>query len=369
MLLKNCWYALADSDDVGATPVKVRALGEDLVLFRRSSDRMLVALSDTCVHRMASLSRGEVDGDCVRCPYHGWAYAADGACVQVPSNPAGAPVSRRARVDSYPVEERYGWIWVFLGDLPEPERPPIPPFPEFGQAGWRAVRGTVTWNAHYTRVVENTADVAHTPFVHRASFGDPHATVIPEFTVAASEHAVQATIVLPRPAPPRKPRRGGYGEVTLAIYMPATNRVDGVMANGWRTLLLITHVPVDEHTTLTRFVQLRNFLRSPLADGLARRFSLKILAEDRPTVESQVPRVAPIERGADLSTRADALTLAYRKLLRDYVDRGWQIDHHEVQRTLREDDRLLVIPSPRRRDPELARVWVLDEVPVVVRSR
>jgi phenylpropionate dioxygenase-like ring-hydroxylating dioxygenase large terminal subunit len=258
---------------------------------------------------------------------------------------------------------------VFLGDLHESERPPIPAFPEFGQPGWRAVHGDVKWNAHYTRVVENTADVAHTPFVHRASFGDPHATVIPELVLTTSEHAVEATIVLPRPAPPRQPKRGGYSEVTLGVHMPATNRVDGVMANGWRTLLLITHLPVDDKTTHTRFVQLRNVLRSPLADGISRRFSLKILAEDRPTVESQVPRAVPLEPGADVSTRADALTLAYRKLLRAYVDRGWLIDHNEVRRSLREDDRLHVIASPRRRDPELARAWVLDEVPVVVRPR
>lgn len=153
-----------------------------------------------------------------------------------------------ARVDSYPVEERDGWIWVFLGDLPEPERPPIPRFPEFGRTGWRAVRVAVMWNAHYTRVVENTADVAHTPFVHRTSFGDPHATVIPEFTVTGDEHTTRASILLPRPAAPRKPKRGGYTEVTLAIHMPATNLVDGIMANGWRTLLLITHLPVDAHT-------------------------------------------------------------------------------------------------------------------------
>lgn len=361
MLLKNFWYAVADSRVVGSSPLKVRALGQDLALFRRGSDRRVVALSDICVHRMGSLAAGEIDGDCLRCPYHGWTYAEDGACTRIPANPPGAPVPRKARVDSYPVEERYGWVWVFLGDLPQPERPPLPPFPEFGQPGWRAVRGEFTWAAHYTRVVENAVDIAHTPFVHRASFGNPARPVMPDYEVVSGPHSLEAAVTLPA----AESRLFGAREnrVRLAIHAASVNGIDSTFAGGWRTILLLAHLPVDERTTVTRFIQLRNFFTSPLGDGLARRLSLRILSEDRPTVESQTPPCVPLEPGADLSTRSDAMSIAYRKLLRRYVDLGWQLDHRARHRALAEDGRLLVIPSPLRRAAELEKTWVLGEVP------
>ena len=366
MLFKNFWYALADSDAVGRSPIKVRALGQDLALFRRASDRRVVALSDVCVHRMGSLAAGSVDGDCVRCPYHAWAYAEDGACVAIPANPPGTPVPRKARVDSYPVEERHGWVWVFLGDLPEAERPPIPSFPALDRPGWRAVRGEFTWRANFSRVVENAVDIAHTPFVHRDSFGNPDAPVMPDYEVVAGPHAVEATVTLPA----REPRgvlrlvtRGGANTVRLAILGASVNQLDSTFANGWSMLLLLAHVPVDARTTVTRFVQLRNFLTSPLGDRVARGFSLRILEEDRATVESQVPPFVPLDGGADLSARSDALSIAYRKLLRGYVERGWQLDPGARARALEEDGRLLVIPSPARRVAELEKAWVFGEAP------
>jgi phenylpropionate dioxygenase-like ring-hydroxylating dioxygenase large terminal subunit len=366
VLLKNFWYAVADAAAVGRAPVKVRALGQDLAVFRRASDGRVVALGDVCVHRMGSLAAGAVDGDCLRCPYHGWAYAGDGACVDIPANPPGTPVPRKARVDSYPAEERHGWVWVFLGDLPAAERPPLPELPELGQPGWRAVRGEFTWRAHFTRVVENAVDVAHTPFVHRATFGDPDRPVMPRYEVVAGPHAVEATVRLPAPGRGVAGWMGGGGEneVRAAIFGASVNLLDSRLAGGRRMILLLAHLPVDERTTLTRFVQLRDFFTSPLADGLARRLSLRVLAEDRPTVESQAPPCVPLAPGADLSTRSDALSLAYRERLRGYVARGWQIDAAARARAFA-DGRLLVIPSPPRRDADLARAWVLDEVPAV----
>jgi phenylpropionate dioxygenase-like ring-hydroxylating dioxygenase large terminal subunit len=372
MLFKNFWYVLAESSSVGTSPLRVHALVQDFVLFRRASDNKVVALSDICIHRMSSLALGKVVGDTIQCPYHGWTYGGDGACTFIPANKPGTPVPRRARVDSYPVEERYGWVWVFLGDLPEEERPPIPDFPEFGQAGFRAVRGEFTWQADYTRVLENTVDVAHTPFVHASSFGNTEDPVMPDYKVITKEHSVEATVVLKAPKPKGLSKlvmgEGSTNEVSLAIYMPCLNRLDSSFSNGWRIVLLLSHLPVDERTTLTRFIQLRTFFPYPFADGFARRFTGQILKEDQPMVESQNPHVVPPEPGADLSTKSDILSIAYRKLLNKYVDLGWRMDALEVRRAYQEEERVLLIPSPERRSPDSKGTWVLDEVPVVGRS-
>ena len=78
----------------------------------------------------------------------------------------------RARIDAYPVEERYGLVWVFLGDLPEAERYPIPPLPEYGDPAWRMITTETHWKAEAARVVENGIDIAHASYVH-PSFGKP----------------------------------------------------------------------------------------------------------------------------------------------------------------------------------------------------
>lgn len=367
MLLKNFWYVLAESASIVRAPLKIRALGQDFALFRRTSDQRITALSDVCVHRLASLGGGHIDGDCLRCPYHGWRYGEDGACVAIPANPPGTPVPKKARVDSYPVEEHHGWVWVFLGDLPPDERPPIPAFPELEQPGFRAVRGEFTWKAHYTRVTENAVDIAHTPFIHRNSFGNPEQPVMPVYDVQINGTELSAEVELDAP-PPKGPAkwmwREGKNRVGLRIYMPNVNRIDGTTANGWRTILLLSNLPVDENTTLTRFIQVRNFMLHPMADLVAKRLSLRILQEDRPTVEAMYAAIEP-QLATELHTKSDAMSIAYRQQLKRYLDLGRQIDHREVQRARAEEGRISLIPSPHRRKADLEKTWVLEEVPMV----
>jgi nitrite reductase/ring-hydroxylating ferredoxin subunit len=133
LMLVNLWYVAQESRNVTDKPVFVKLLGQDLVLFRDASGKV-ACVSDICMHRGASLSQGKVVDGTVECPFHGWRYAGDGRCTRIPAHP-DMKVPSRARVDAYPVEERYGWVWVFLGDLPEAERPPIPELPDVRQPG------------------------------------------------------------------------------------------------------------------------------------------------------------------------------------------------------------------------------------------
>ena len=126
----NFWYPIIRSEDLGPDkPERAKVLGVNFVVFRDQEGRARV-LSDTCVHRGGSLGGAwelgqnpRVVNGCVVCPYHGWEYNGEGECTNIPSIGYGKKPPARAKVDAYPVQEKYGIVFAFLGDLPESERP------------------------------------------------------------------------------------------------------------------------------------------------------------------------------------------------------------------------------------------------------
>ena len=364
-MLKNFWYALAPAHELTEKPRLIRALGQELVGYR-TRDGQPVILSNLCVHRGGSLANGWVEKDCVRCPYHGWSYDRSGACAEIPAAPPTLPIPKKAHVDAYPSEDRYGLVWAFLGDLPAAERPPLPPFPEFDAAGWRCIQGEFTWKANYARVVENGVDIAHTPFVHRNSFGNYDEPQIGDYVVRQEQYSVATTVKLNAPLPRglwkliRKTRRDPV-VASVAVYMPNVTRLD-LDLGKWKTVIFDCNLPVDESTTRTFWIQARNFFTGRWADGDARRRTHAIFVEDQPTVEAQRPELLPYDLGAELHVKSDGIGVAYRKLRNQFLDRGWGIDGDALRAN--GGRRAVVIPSPARREiPELQKAWVVPEAP------
>jgi phenylpropionate dioxygenase-like ring-hydroxylating dioxygenase large terminal subunit len=170
----NFWYPIVRSEDLGYDkPEKVKVLGCNLVAFRDQEGKACV-LSDTCIHRGGSLGGAwsglnspRIVNGCIVCPYHGWEFGGDGKCKNVPSIGYGTKPPPRAKVDSYPVEEKYGIVFAFLGDAPEEERPPLLNLEEYDQEGWRANQILVLEVPYYyERSIENGLDPAHNEFVH-----------------------------------------------------------------------------------------------------------------------------------------------------------------------------------------------------------
>lgn len=367
-MLKNFWYVAEESVNIKTRPRKIRLLGQDLALFRRPSDGQVVALSDTCVHRYGSLSGGKVVGDCLRCPFHGWNYDATGACTRIPSNPPGATIPKRARVDSYPVIERFGWVWVFLGDLAEPERPSLPSLPEYGQPEWRAIYGQYTWNAHYTRLLEVGPDFSHVPFVHPRTIGDIEGPERQSFDlrVVGDTVSVSASFAFARGRGLSRiiRRAPSVIKAKIDVMMPNLIRAE-LTGHQWHTVLLDSYTPVDENTTILRFIHLRRFLRSRWADLDLRRRLHKVHVEDKRVVEDVSPNPVPSGTRGELSVADDAGGLAYRQLRQKYIDMGYQIDSKAAKRSIEETGRPLAIPSPLRRAADLGKAWVFDEVTTV----
>ncbi|MDP6436199.1 MAG: Rieske 2Fe-2S domain-containing protein, partial [Gammaproteobacteria bacterium] len=133
----NFWYPVCIADELTAVePMRTKILGLHFVAFR-DSDGAAHVLADTCIHRGGALGKGKIVDGNVECPYHGWQFDGSGSCTYIPFLENGSKMPARAKVDSYPVIERYGIVFAFLGDLPEEERVPLFEIPEWGREGWR----------------------------------------------------------------------------------------------------------------------------------------------------------------------------------------------------------------------------------------
>ena len=183
----------------------VRLLEHDVVIWRNQDG--VHAWQDLCVHRGSKLSFGRVVNDCLACPYHGWEYDSSGQCVRIPAHP-GQPPPARAHTTVYPVKERYGLVWVCLGNPAQD----VPAFPEWEDASFSKIpAGPYLYRAHGPRVVENFLDVAHFPFVHMGYLGDPSQTEIgdyeAEITRGRRRHPGEFPCGSQIPTEPESPRR------------------------------------------------------------------------------------------------------------------------------------------------------------------
>ena len=121
--LRRFWHPVATSAQATTRPKKVRVLGEDLILFRDRKGRPGL-LYPRCMHRGTTLFYGKVEDEGIRCCYHGWLFGVDGTCLDQPCEPSRGLHRDAARQPWYPVEERYGLVFAYMGP---PDRKPVLP--------------------------------------------------------------------------------------------------------------------------------------------------------------------------------------------------------------------------------------------------
>ena len=163
----------------------IRIMSEDFTLYRgEGGTPHLVAFR--CAHRGTQLSTGWVEGDCVRCFYHGWKYDASGQCVEMPAEDPSFPP--KVKIRSYPTEEYVGLIFVYLG---EGEPPPLPRYPELEGEGL-LTNSSYLRECNYYNQLESNMDELHVAFVHRESvFSDVGLNVdIPEVSGEETDYGV-----------------------------------------------------------------------------------------------------------------------------------------------------------------------------------
>lgn len=175
MFLRNRWYVAAQSKSLGANPIGLQLLEEQIVLFRQQNGAVM-ALEDRCVHRHAPLSRGEVVGDLLQCAYHGLCFDGTGNCVRVPSQSLIPP---NARVRHYPATERHGLIFIWMGLNEEPdEEPDETPdmeapyeFPWEEEGDWHETHIHLHTQFSYLLLIDNLLDLSHLAYLHKSTIG------------------------------------------------------------------------------------------------------------------------------------------------------------------------------------------------------
>ncbi|MAF83120.1 MAG: aromatic ring-hydroxylating dioxygenase subunit alpha [Gammaproteobacteria bacterium] len=363
----NFWYPVAKAEEVrGDKPFQVQILGLKFVAFR-DSDEVARVLSDTCIHRGGALGKGWVRDGCVICPYHGWEYRGDGKCSKIPTFGDDVKLPARAKVDSYPTQEKYGIVFAFLGDLPEAERPPVCEIPEYDDERWR-VNHTVVFEvgAYYERSVENGLDAAHNEFVHPLQGAPSISETLRDRPVEVEEQPPWGSQFLVRfgksMSEDTKVLGAGEGTTRAGSGHHGPNAlITRIIFSDTRAFAqYFFEAPIDENRTRIFFVNIRCFIMEEEMDQKLIDMNMKIAAEDIAIIEALDPVRTPHCTTKELLTPADLPIVRYREFLQEWEDNGWRIDQQELR--AKRGDIAFAIPSPDRREHKN---WVLDPVPLM----
>ncbi|MCO5134694.1 MAG: aromatic ring-hydroxylating dioxygenase subunit alpha [Phyllobacteriaceae bacterium] len=168
-VLRRYWQPAALTDELsGPRPVvPVTLLGERLVLFR-DEEGELGLIGRHCLHRGADLCYGRLEDNGLRCPFHGWHFARTGQCVEQPGEPEGSRMHENIRTVSYPVVEKNGIIFAYMGPLEEGDTPPeFPDYDCFRAPDSHVFAFKGLWECNWLQAMEVGIDPAHASFLHR----------------------------------------------------------------------------------------------------------------------------------------------------------------------------------------------------------
>ena len=316
-VLRPYWHPVGWASELGDAPQHTVLLDQPLVLWRRA-DGAPVAMDSVCPHRGTSLALGTVDDDCIVCPYHGWRYGDDGACVAIPQFAPDTPIPARAHTSAFRCEERYGLVWVAL-DEPVAD---IPAFPEWDDPAYRHVEcPAYTWTTSAPRMVENFTDFGHLGWLHDGYLGTKDDLVVAKHTVddLGPELRYEVSMTVPNTntefAVTDLDSDRGLQTNTYVLTLPHTIHLQCTYhdTGGHRTLYFV--VQPNSPTQSTGFCYQSRDFDLDGADAPYAEFQDLLAEQDRPIVESQLPHELPLDPVAELQLPFDRVAIAYRRAL------------------------------------------------------
>jgi phenylpropionate dioxygenase-like ring-hydroxylating dioxygenase large terminal subunit len=322
------WYPVALSRSVRTKQAFATTFAGERIALYRGESGTVHALEDRCAHRQVPLSMGVVEGEALRCCYHAWAYRGDGRISQIPYLSKGGGRPPRG-VRGYPVREAYGLVFVFPGAAERAADTPLPALPAFGSGRYKTMTYARTVRCHYSFMHENLLDMNH-QFLHRGVVGKLRPELLGH---RADARSVEARYLFTHTGGKRNRGAGilaGEGltgrdssdVMTIRTEYPYQT-LDLVPEGADRPAfrLWAVYVPEDAEQRVCRTYGLL-MIEKPRVPGvlqlprpLIRRFTERVFAEDRMTVEAE--QRAWDEQGEDRNHEVFPLILDVREVLRD----------------------------------------------------
>ena len=334
MILQNAWYVAAWADELPEQTLLARTLlNERIVLWRSGGEA--VALADRCSHRGLPLSLGRIKDGVLECGYHGVCFDANGACVKIP----GQGLTSFARgVRSYPVTERYGFVWVWFGDPAGADSDALPDVHWANDPGWIAAKGRMLVKAGHELLIDNLNNDTHLQYVH-SQVGAAGMAEGVKSVQRLGDQVEMNRWYLDLPAPPHFQQAGNFkGTVdrwAIGLFTPPTtvvldvgcapagtgapqgNRVGGV---EFRSLHLIT--PESETTTHYFWVYARNFdLGNAALTDQVRTMAEATFLEDLAVLEAQQSSLSYNPDEPFMNIAADAAGIVVNRVREEIAER------------------------------------------------
>ena len=235
VFMRQFWIAVHRSKDIAPGEAKpIRIMSEDFTLYRGATGTIHL-IDARCPHRFALMHLGWIEGDDIRCVYHGWKFYCSGQCVEQPAEEEG--FARKVRIGAYPTREHIGLIYAYFG---EGEPPAFPPFPVRETEGIMDIWNVEQLPCNYLQSYENSMDEVHVAFTHAP--GGSHAPLAVDLPIVSAEETDWGMLRLGT-------RRNGIARVSLH-YAPNVTRVivpprAGMDISGWREIYF-HFTPVDD---------------------------------------------------------------------------------------------------------------------------
>lgn len=340
MFLRNCWYVAAYDVELGHQPLARTLLGQPVVLYRTERGQA-IALEDRCCHRNLPLSLGRREGDGIRCGYHGLRFDASGQCIEIPGQKEIPPGTR---IRSYPLIEKWNFIWLWMGDPLTRDDALLPAWQCIDDRTLTATMGNdgkpLAMKCHWELNNDNLLDLLHVAYVHESTLGGVGLDRNP-ITTERFPRKVRMMRWSPNVTPPPLlAQLAGFdssdvdrwqsticelpSHCTIDVGFAAAGAIgrDGDWDKGVRLRALITATPESETSSFMFYQQVRNFAVGNAE--VSRRFIANIrdiFLEDIAVMEGQQRTNSAMPGARTVEIRADVPVVAMRRLVREFAAR------------------------------------------------
>lgn len=241
--LLNAWYVAGFASELDARPLTGRKLLDRPILLFRDARGAARAISNRCPHRLVPLSMGRLEAGIVYCGYHGLGFDGNGNCVRNPHSDATS--IKALTVPSYPLRERSGLLWIWMGDPTKADESNIPDYECLDSRRFFVGTGYLHGNANYELMTDNILDLSHIEFLHPA-LGTEAVNRAKVETAMADDQLTTTRRMVDETLPPR----------LAHVYQTGEARVHRTMEVTWKApanmILRVTVVPSDTTQSWTR---------------------------------------------------------------------------------------------------------------------